>query len=226
MARIMNTYDRALVRIRDEIFTMSELVEDRHLKAMESLIKQDENLAQNIIDGDDEIDKLDEELEMEALELISLQQPIDKDLRLLASAIKISNELERIGDYSCNIAETTLLLAKKGPYFKPLEDVSRMGKLVQGMMRKSILSFLKRDLDSAWEMHGDDDEVDQLYWHLFEELMDYMKKGPSFVDQASNFLLVARYLERIGDHIVNIAELTIFAEIGERYPFKSRKRGG
>jgi phosphate transport system protein len=226
MLRILNAYDRALVRIRDEIFSMSELVEDRHLKAMESLIKQDENLAQKIIDGDDEIDKLDEDLEMEALEIISLQQPMDKDLRLLASAIRISNELERIGDYSCNIAETTLLLAEKGPYFKPLEDISRMGKLIQAMMRKSILSFLKKDLDSAWEMHGDDDEVDQLYWHLFEELKDYMKKDPSYVDQASNFLLVARYLERIGDHIVNISELTIFAETGERYPFKSRKRGG
>lgn len=226
MLRILNAYDRALVRIRDEIFSMSELVEDRHLKAMGSLIKQDENLAQKIIDGDDEIDKLDEDLEMEALEIISLQQPMDKDLRLLASAIRISNELERIGDYSCNIAETTLLLAEKGPYFKPLEDISRMGKLIQAMMRKSILSFLKKDLDSAWEMHGDDDEVDQLYWHLFEELKDYMKKDPSYVDQASNFLLVARYLERIGDHIVNISELTIFAETGERYPFKSRKRGG
>ncbi|HBK68550.1 MAG TPA: phosphate transport system regulatory protein PhoU [Firmicutes bacterium] len=226
MARIINMYDRALNRIRAEILSMSELVEDRFLKAMESLIKQDEKLAQEIIYGDDQIDKLDEDLEMEALELISLQQPMDKELRLLASVIRISNELERIGDYSCNIAEATLLLADKGPYFKPLEDVSRMGQLVQAMMRKSILAFLKKDLELAWEMHSDDDQVDQVYQHLFKELMDYMKQGPTFVDQASNLLLVARYLERIGDHIVNIAELTIFAENGERYPFKSRKRGG
>lgn len=223
--RIINTYDRALNRIRAEILAMSERVEARHIQAMQSLIRQDQKLAQTIIDGDDEIDKLDEKLEMEALELISLQQPMDKDLRLLASAIRISNELERIGDYSCNIAETTLVLANKGPYFKPLEDVSHMGKMVQDMMRKSILAFLNKDLKSAWEMYNDDDQVDQLYQQLFIELNDYMKKEPDFVDQASNLLLVSRYLERIGDHIVNMAELTIFAETGERYPFKAPKKG-
>jgi len=223
--RIINSYDRALKRIRAEILAMSEKVEARHLQAMESLIRQDQQLAQKIIDGDDEIDKLDEELEMEALELISLQQPMDKDLRLLASAIRISNELERIGDYSCNIAETTLVLANKGPYFKPLEDVSKMGKMVQAMMRKSILAFLNTDLKSAWEMCDDDNEVDSIYQQLYTELTDCMKKEPGFVDQASNLLLVSRYLERIGDHIVNMAELTIFAETGERYPFKARQKG-
>ncbi|MGE5575807.1 MAG: phosphate signaling complex protein PhoU [Syntrophothermus sp.] len=225
MIKHLNAYDRALIQIGDRLLKMGDLVGNRLSQAMRSLIDQDEALAKSVVAGDDEIDVIDEALEMEALELISLQQPVDRDLRFLAAAMRISRDLERIGDYACDIAETTILLKGKGPYFKPLVDVPRMGELVQAMMRKSLKAHVEKDLASARQMHDDDNEVDNLFLLLLEELTDYMKKGPEYVDQASNLLLVARYLERIGDHVVNISEMTIFAEAGERHPFKTRKPG-
>ena len=225
MFKYFNAYDRGLLKIGEKISALAEMVGRKHTQAMESLIDLDEEKAKNILNNDDEVDLLDEEIEMEALELISLQQPEYDDLRFLASAIRISHELERIADYSCDLAEITLLLAGQGPWFKPLIDISRMGEVVEAMMTKSVSAYLKKDLKAARELHDDDDEVDRLFLHLFEELTGYMKKDPKYVDQAGNLLLVTRYLERVGDHIVNISELTIFAETGERHPFKTRKTG-
>ncbi|MGE5551843.1 MAG: phosphate signaling complex protein PhoU [Bacteroidota bacterium] len=226
MNRRLNAYDCALIEIGQRLLGMGDLVERRLSEAMCALTDQDEQLAQTALAGDDEVDALDEALEMEVIDLISLQQPVDRDLRFMAAAMRISRDLERIADYACDIAEIALLLKGKGPYFKPLVDVPRMGGLVQAMMRKSLKAHVEKDLVSARRMHDEDAEVDTLFRLLLEELTDFMKKGPEYVDQASNLLLAARYLERIGDHVVNIAEMTIFAETGVRHPFKTRKAAG
>lgn len=220
MVRYLNAYERGLLKLSESLTEMSALVGLRLADAMTSLVRQDVDLARTVIDGDDEVDAQDGDLEMNALELISLQQPVDRDLRFLSACMRISRDLERIGDYACDIAEVTVLLKEKGPYFKPLVDVPRMGELVQNMMRTSMKAHVEKDVATARRMHRQDDEVDGLFRMLLEELTGFMKKGPEYVDQASNLLLVARYLERIGDHIVNISEMTIFAETGQRHPFK------
>ena len=225
MLRRLNAYDRALLQIGETLLGMGDLVDRRLSDAMRSLQTQDADLARVVASGDNDIDAIYESLEMDALELISLQQPVDRDLRFLAAAMSISRGLERIGDYASDIAEVTILLKDKGPYFKPLVDVPRMGELVQAMMRKSLKAHVEKNLDTARQLDDDDAVVDDLFRALYEELTGFMKKGPEYVDQASNLLLVARYLERVGDHVVNIAEMTIFAETGERHPFKLRKAG-
>ena len=147
---------------------------------------------------------------------------MDRDLRFLAAAMRISRELERINDYACDIAELTLDLQPKTPFFKPLVDIPHMAELVQEMMSKSLEAFTKRNSSLARQLDSDDDQVDSLFISLLKELTGYMKKSSEYVDQASSLLLVARYLERIGDHIVNIAEMVIFIDCGERHPFKSK----
>ncbi|MGE5582526.1 MAG: phosphate signaling complex protein PhoU [Bacillota bacterium] len=226
MVKHLNAYDRALLAIGQKLQAMSELVGRRLNLAMRSISEQDDEQAKFVIDGDEEIDAMEEALEMESLELISLQQPIDRDLRFLAAAMRIGRDLERIADYASDIAELTLALKHKSPYFKPLIDLPRMAGLVQAMLSKSIKAYIEKDPAIAREMDNDDDQVDQLFLLLLEELTGYMKKGPEYVDQASSLLLVARYLERIGDHVVNIAEMVIFTETGERHPFKEKKPGG
>jgi phosphate transport system protein len=218
----LNAYDRALIEISKRLAIMSESVSMHLDEAMNSLVDQDVETAKALIEGDEVIDGLEESLEMESLELISLQQPMDRDLRFLAAAMRIGRELERINDYACDIAKLTLGLQPKTPFFKPLVDIPRMAELVQTMMQKSLKAYTEKNLTLAQQMDHDDDLIDQLFESLLTELTAYMKKGPEYVDQASSLLLAARYLERIGDHIVNIAEMVIFTETGERHPFKSK----
>lgn len=218
----LNAYDRALIDIGKRLLSMSELVDNFLGEAMSSFVNQDAEKAKAVIEGDEVIDTLEESLEMDSLELISLQQPMDRDLRFLAAAMRIGRELERINDYACDIAELTLDLQPKLPFFKPLVDLPRMAELVQVMMRKSLKAYTEKNIALAREMDSDDDQVDHLFAVLMEELTAYMKKGPEYVDQASSLLLAVRYLERIGDHIVNIAEMVIFIDIGERHPFKGK----
>lgn len=224
MVKRLNAYDRALIEIGNRLLKMSNEVGNCLDEAMRSFVLQNDDIARSVIDGDDVIDVMEESLEMDSLELISLQQPMDRDLRFLAAAMRIGRELERIGDYACDIAELTLGLKEKAPYFKPLIDIPHMAGLVQAMLRKSIKSYIDKDLFMAGQLDEDDDEIDRLFLSLQEELTGYMKKGPEFVDQASGLLLATRYLERIGDHIVNIAEMVIFTETGERHPFKQQNK--
>lgn len=220
MIRHINAYDRALLQIGEELLKMGDLVSGRLETAVRSLQDQDAAAAEQVLAGDDEIDQWEERIEMESLRVISLQQPTDPELRFLAAAMRISRDLERIGDYAGDIAEVTLDLRDKGPYFKPLVDVPRMAGMVEAMLQKSLRAYVEKDLTAARQLDDDDSAVDSLFHALYEELTGFMKQGAEYVDQASNLLLVARYLERVGDHVVNIAEMTIFAETGERHPFK------
>ena len=222
MVRRLNSYDRALLKIKDQILGLSQLAKKQLSQAMQSFIGQNEELATNVLRFDDEIDDRDARLELEALELITIQQPVVQDLRFLSAAIRISHELERISDYACDIAETTLRLQTKGEWFKPLIDLPCMVEAVQGMLDKSITAYQEQNLALAGELDADDEQVDDFYTKLYEELTLYIKNNPDSVEQAFSILLVVRYLERIADHAVNIGEMVIFAATGERHPFKGK----
>jgi len=219
MARRLNSYDRALQRINTKLEQMSNLTEKQLVEAVNSFVKLDNQMADEVLAGDDEIDNLNEVIELESINLISLQQPVDYDLRFLIAAMRISRELERISDYACDIAEATLRLQGKGTAFELPNNLPKLVDLVLKMLAKSLKAHFEKDLAVARQMDGDDNEVDSLFQLLSQELLEWMKKNPEYVEPASMILLIIRYLERIGDHIVNISEMTIFMETGERHPF-------
>jgi phosphate transport system protein len=221
--RRLNAYERTLERIETELLQMSQTVSQCLAMAVQALKRQDEALARTILAEDDRIDTLDETVEQQSLNLLSLQQPEDRDLRMLAALMRVSRELERIGDYACDIAEATLELRRKQIVYKPLAKLEELTELVGTMLDKSLAAFAERDVAAAGQMDDDDLAVDRLYPSLVAEITGLMKQDPEWVDLGSVLLLIVRYLERIGDHVVNIAEMVIFMENGERHPFKILK---
>lgn len=220
-----NNYDRGLKDIRTRV---ENLVLDVHKmlnQSLASLFYQDAELAEAVIGHDDVVDEETLSIEEDTLQLMSLQQPRQKDLRTFAASLRIVRDLERIADYACDIAETTQVLAYQ-PYFKQLEDLPRMGQLALDMLSLAHKAVQEKDPSLAHEVHLSDDAVDSLYLALHKELMDKMRAHPEYVEQASHFSLIARHLERVADHAVNIAEMTIYMLEGDHRPFRRPPREG
>ncbi|HBE78689.1 MAG TPA: phosphate transport system regulatory protein PhoU [Firmicutes bacterium] len=212
--------DKSLSDLQQELLLMGSMVEDAIHLAVESLAKQDMSLAQKIIDGDDAIDELSLKIEEDCIRLIALQQPIARDLRVITSVLKTVTDLERIADHGTNIAEIVQRIGT-APLIKPLENIPKMAKLVELMVRDSLKAFVDRDVEFAKSTCLRDDEVDKVYEGLFNELSGFILAGEGApqVVQAMNLLFAARYLERVGDHATNIGERVIYLVTGrtERY---------
>ncbi|AUW92837.1 MAG: phosphate signaling complex protein PhoU [Sulfobacillus thermotolerans] len=215
----LNSYDRSLQSIKDRVNLLGQEVSRMLEQALASLYHQDQELATWVLNHDDSIDDETNQIEEDSLQLISLQQPRQKDLRILAAGLRNVRDLERIADYSCDIAEVTHRLAIQ-PYFKKLDDLARMGHKALVMVNRAQEAVRLRDQDMARDVFWRDDQVDDLYRALHDEMLQVMRRNPDAIEQASNLSLVARYLERIADHAVNIAEMAVFVETGDRRPFR------
>jgi phosphate transport system protein len=194
---------------------MGALVSDAIRDAVNSLAMQDTELAQKVIAGDDEIDKTEQNIEDKCILLIARQQPLAKDLRVIGTGLKISTDLERIGDHAFDIANVTLKLANQ-PLIKPLVDIPRMAKVTQEMLANALQAYIDMDINLAEKICQADDEIDNLYQQVFRELLTFMIEDTKTISQATQLIFVARYLERIGDHCTNIAEWTIYLGTGQR----------
>ncbi|MGI6163512.1 MAG: phosphate signaling complex protein PhoU [Bacillota bacterium] len=220
----LNAYDRRLEKLKQDLIKMGTTVQFRLEEAMAALILQDAERAKYIAESDDLVDDMDHALESQTLWLMLLQQPREEDLRVFSSTLRLTRELERIGDYAVDIAEIALVLSDSGDYFKPLEDIGKMGQKASSMLQDSLRAYVNSDLALATDVFRRDKMVDDLFNSLFDELMGYMKKEPRYVDQASYLSLVARHLERIGDHAVNVAEMVCYLKTGERRFFRDLGR--
>ena len=209
--------DKSLSELQQEILRMGSMVEEAIHLAVESLARQDLKLAQQIIDGDDQIDDLSLKVEEDCIRLIALQQPIAKDLRVITTVLKTVTDLERIADHATNIAEITQRIGKT-PLIKPLIDIPKMANAVEKMVRNSLKAFVDRDINLAKANCLNDDEIDKLYEYLFNELTGIVQAGGDSdrILQALNLLFAARYLERVGDHATNIGERVIYLVTGKR----------
>ena len=207
-------FDEELKHLNEKLLEMVRLVEEAISRAVRALVKRDAKLSEQVTQADEAINFLEIEIEELCLKLLALQQPLAIDLRFIASALKINNDLERIGDQAVNIAERTLDLLKQ-PLLKPLIDIPRMATLAQRMIKDSLDAFVNRDTKLARDVCERDDEIDDLNDQIFRELLTYMMQNPKTISRAVDLILVGRHLERIADLATNICEDVIYLVDGK-----------
>ena len=201
--------DQDLDRVRQMLLKMGGMVEGMVAKATQALLERSSRLCTEVIEGDNEVDQLEIEIDETVHSIMSRKQPIAVDLRFLVAVMKINSDLERIGDSAVNIAQSAEQINDQPP-LKPYIDLPHLSELVQKMVRNSLDAFVRRDTQLATEVCGSDDEVDGLYKQIFRELLTYMIEDPKTVSRALHLLLISRNLERIADHATNIAEDVIY----------------
>ena len=209
-----NRFDRQLGTLNDELIEMGSMIEKSIETAIKALVNQDVDLARNAIEADEEIDSQERIIEDLCLKLLLQQQPVAKDLRLISSALKMITDMERIGDHASDISEITIALADQ-PYIKKLEHIQQMAKETMIMLVGSIEAFVDKDLEKANEVIKRDDVVDDLFDKVKKELIQMIHENADKGEQAADLLMVAKYMERIGDHATNISEWVIFSITGE-----------
>ena len=198
-----------LDELRKRLLAMSGLVEHGIYTSVQSVVRRDRELAQQVLKNEARINQMEIEIDDMAVSLLALQQPMAADLRLITSAIKINNDLERMGDLAVNIVERGLSLMRD-PEIRPLVDIPRMASLAEDMVRKALDAFVKKDSELARGVLVSDDAVDGLRDAIYHELIRFMQSRPEAIPQAIDILFIARNLERIADHATNIAEDVLF----------------
>jgi phosphate transport system protein len=218
-------FDEELKFLKERLLRMAAYVEDALSLAIEALKDQKEEPAREVLKNEENINLLDVEVDEICMRLLALRQPMAGDLRFITSAMKISSDLERMGDLAVNVAEQALELAKL-PLLKPLIDIPRMARLAQAMVRDSINAFINRDEDLARDVCVRDDEVDALDDQIFRELLTFMMEDPHTVQRAVALILVSRNLERLADHATNIGEDVIYMVKGKtiKHHMEQKKR--
>ena len=212
---LRHAYNQELELLRKEILLMGELVAKAIGDAVASLAQKDVELARKVLAGDDEIDALEVSIEDRCMLLIAKQQPMALDLRIISTGLKITTDLERMGDHAYDIAKVTLLLANE-PLMKPLIDIPRMAQMVQKMLNQAMEAYTNMDIALAEQVCLADDAVDQLQRQMFRELLTFMLEDPKKITQATQLILVGRFLELFADHATNIAEWVIYLATGQR----------
>lgn len=207
-----------LAEIDELLLEMATLAEEQLALSIAALTKQDEKMAKQVIALDLRVDELETIIEKKVLNTIALQNPLAGDLRRLSAVLKMITDVERVGDYSVNIAEVVLGLGKD-PFFKPLVDIPKMANVVQEMIKSCLDAYTRQDVALATLTAQRDDEVDELYLKIYKELLNIIHEDKSHMDQIIALLFIGRYLERIADHITNLCERVVFSTTGNRVTF-------
>lgn len=211
----MRIIDGKLDSVQELLLKMSASVEESMEKSIRSLLTQRMDLASEVIALDLKTDDLEEQIENKCIHIIATQQPMGSDLRRLTAIIKLITDLERIGDYSVNIAEIVLEIGEE-PLVKPLVDIPKMAEIAKVMIRHSISAYIHMDAAMAKEAALMDEEVDRLYKQVYMDLLSLLMEDTSTMKQTTQLLFIGRYLERIADHATNICERVIYMVTGQR----------
>jgi phosphate transport system protein len=205
--------DHELSVITNDLLDMTTLIEDTIRGAIKSLVEKDSELARELISNDEAIDDLEDQIKDKCLKFLATQQPLAGDLRYMISIMQMVRDLERIGDHCEDIAKYTLRLETE-EYMKELIDIPRMADMAAKMVKNAIDAFVNKDLRLARKVWKADEEVDELFRNIFDELMGFIDQDGAKAKQSVQFLFIAAHLERIADYATNICEETVFAMEG------------
>jgi phosphate transport system protein len=207
--RIVPHFREELEELKTRLLEMGGLAEERVRSAVQALVERDVAQVDRVLVGDAPLNSLHIEIDSRCFKLLALYQPMAVDLRAIVSAVKINTDLERVGDLAVNIAEAVRRYLRHPPV-KELIDIPRMAEIAQRMLRNSLDSYVRRDMQLAQGVLNEDDTLDALKTQVFRELLTYMLQDPSTIEPALDLILISRHLERIGDHATNVAEDVIF----------------
>jgi phosphate transport system protein len=205
----MAIFDDELSALKEMVLKLGSMVETAIHNSVQSLVERDSDLAKEVIKKDYQINALEVKIDEECIRLIALRQPKARDLRFIITTMKITTDLERIGDLAVNITERALELNEE-PILKPYIDIPRMAEISEGMVRDSLDAFVEGCTKLPNEVIKKEDEVDKLNVQVFNELLFYMIQDPSTVSRATRITYISKYLERIADHATNIAEMVFY----------------
>ena len=213
---IVKSFDGELNLLNNTIAQMGGLAEAQMADAVQALVRRDVDAAARVIAEDKRIDSLEHDVDSQTVRLLALRQPMAEDLRAIVVALKISSDLERIGDHAKNLAKRIGPLTQTPP-LEPVHTLRRMAALVQAMIKTVLDAYVERDLDKAGDVIARDEEVDALHTSLFRELLTYMMEDARNITPCTHLLFVAKNIERCGDHATNIAENVQFLVSGETF---------
>lgn len=219
----VTSYDEDLEAMSNAIIEMGGLAESQLESAIRSFIDRNAELAKATVDGDAAVDELEHAIDNKAIRVLALRSPVADDLRRVISALKIAAALERVADYSANIAKRVIAL-EKAPETRQMSAFPRMGEIVGRMISDTLKAYAHDDVDLAYEVWKRDKEVDQLYNSMFRELLTYMMEDHRNISSCTHLIFMAKNIERIGDHMTNIAEIIIYQVTGAA-PTEDRPKG-
>jgi len=222
-AHTVKSYDETLERLTRDALAMGGLVESQLASAIQALVKRDGELAMQVIGADHRIDELEARIDEQVTRILALRQPMAGDLRLVKTALKMSADLERMGDLAVNTAKRSLALTNADPVALRAA-IARMADVVQAMIKDVLDAFAQRDADKAIAVRRRDSEVDEIYNGVFRALLTYMMEDSVYITPCTHLLFVAKNIERIGDHTTNIAEMVAYMVKGET-PAEERPKG-
>lgn len=208
-------YSKQLENLQKYVLDMGHMMEKLTRNSIVALVNQDVELAKRVIDGDDEIDDFAFEIEDRCVRLIATEQPVAKDLRIILTSLKVVTDIERMADHGVDIGKIAIRLANEC-YMKSVIDIPRMGDNAIEMVNDSLDAYVNIDIELAHKVCARDDMIDEMYEKLLKELNGYARIDEENIYQAGNFLLVAKYLERIADHATNICEWIVYIVTGEK----------
>jgi len=220
---IVRSFDGDLEEIRNAIVEMGGLAEAQLDAATRALVERNSEQAEIIIKADKAVDELEKKIDAMAIRLLALRHPVADDLRLVISALKIASILERVADYAKNMAKRVVAL-NQAHVVGPVSTIPRMSELVRRMIHDTLESYARNDVDLARKVWHSDQDVDQLYNSLFRELLTYMMEDPRSITSCTHLLFMAKNIERIGDHMTNIAEIIMY-QVDGKVPSEPRPKG-